>query len=592
METRAAASGMKVRATVVYGKERKAIVIPCGDGRKTVKWLGLVAAQRFVLDAAAKGRTRHRDRRSVAPASSQLIPSGVSTEEEPFFHPGGLVCDNFEDGAEVEILLEPKVGVALNGQPKRSNWAVVAFSVSEATRHLRQAALDEEYRRREARLAKATREIKEKADLDNRQKGSAMRKMIASQLLQVETLEPAVEAAWTEMNKVGLMDTWVRNARDQDRVKRQLRDHYLALNELFKFYSAGSSGGTDAHQMEFPEFCAYARDVGVFGGGGFADHALLNVCFAEACEITPQQVKSSHMQLYQFLNAQVWLAQVANQAANDKAATAKKGPLAFAHADANQKRRTVLARRSGGAATGATSTAEMLRAFLEDHVGRALKKQATQLIGIVTKECLNLDSVLARFYEKHDALLGVYATYLPFKPPGQLAKMDLNEGHMTLQEFQILIEDATLLQNTGDHDELTLKEVRQAFAGAQTDVDSNGGGLAPKKKKADKAQTNKGGSHRDLNQVQLMSYAEFLEAILRLAMLKWEADEHDRDAVVEKLGQALDMIIAHSQNNNGNNTTTNANGDNAKQRDKNNRRGTRVGLGRGAPSFNARVAAV
>ena len=170
--------------------------------------------------------------------------------------------------------------------------------------------------------------------------------------------------------------------------------------------------------------------------------------------------------------------------------------------------------------------------------------------------------------------------------------MDLNEGHMTLQEFQILIEDATLLQNTGDHDELTLKEVRQAFAGAQTDVDSNGGGLAPKKKKADKAQTNKGGSHRDLNQVQLMSYAEFLEAILRLAMLKWEADEHDRDAVVEKLGQALDMIIAHSQNNNGNNTTTNANGDNAKQRDKNNRRGTRVGLGRGAPSFNARVAAV
>ena len=68
---------------------------------------------------------------------------------------------------------------------------------------------------------------------------------------------------------------------------------------------------------------------------------------------------------------------------------------------------------------------------------------------------------------------------------------------------------------------------------------------------------------------------------------------YDRDAVVEKLGQALDMIIAHSQNNNGNNTTTNANGDNAKQRDKNNnRRGTRVGLGRGAPSFNARVAAV
>lgn len=554
---------MRINATVEYGVQRRRIVVPCGDGRKSVKWLGLVAAQRFIMDAAARGKTRLRDRRSVAPAATQLIPSGVSTADEPFFHPAALLCDVFEDGAEVAVALEPKVAVGASGRPLRSNWAVVAFSTAPASEPARRAALEDEYRKREARLAKMKRETKEKQELDNYEKGSAMRKMIVPQLLQMENLDPAVDGAWAEMNRQGLMDQFIRNPRDQDKVRRILRDHFLELSELFKFYSAGTQNLADAHQLEFSEFCAFARDVGVFGPGGFADHALLNVCFAEACEIPPQQVKGGHMELYQFLTSLIWLAQVAQQATAE-ASKAKKGALALIAGGGHERKKSMITRQ-GVAKHGFMSTAEMLRTFVDTRVALALKKQATQLIGIVTKECLNTDAVLARFYEHHDALLGVYMTYLPSKPPGKAEKMDLLEGYMTMAEFQVLIEDSTLLRSQGDDDELTLKEVRQAFAGAQTDIDLDSGDLAPKK-----APKRKDAPKGNLSSAQLMSYAEFLEAVLRLAMLKWEADEHDADAVTEKCATAIDMILKHSHNNN----------------EKRARRGTRAGLQRGASNFN------
>ena len=438
---------MRINATVEYGVQRRRIVVPCGDGRKSVKWLGLVAAQRFIMDAAARGKTRLRDRRSVAPAATQLIPSGVSTADEPFFHPSALLCDVFEDGAEVAVALEPKVAVGASGRPLRSNWAIVAFSTAPASEPARRAALEDEYRKRGARLAKMKRETKEKQELDNYEKGSAMRKMIGPQLLQMENLDPAVDGAWAEMNRQGLMDQFIRNPRDQDKVRRILRDHFLELSELFKFYSAGTQNLADAHQLEFSEFCTFARDVGVFGPGGFADHALLNVCFAEACEIPPQQVKGGHMELYQFLTSLIWLAQVAQQATAE-ASKAKKGALALIAGGGHERKKSMITRQ-GVAKHGFMSTAEMLRTFIDTRVALALKKQATQLIGIVTKECLNTDAVLARFYEHHDALLGVYATYLPSKPPGKAEKMDLLEGYMTMAEFQVLIEDSTLLRSQG-----------------------------------------------------------------------------------------------------------------------------------------------
>ena len=44
------ARGLKVRAVIKFGDRTSTLTIPCGDGKRTVRWLGVVAAQRFVLD--------------------------------------------------------------------------------------------------------------------------------------------------------------------------------------------------------------------------------------------------------------------------------------------------------------------------------------------------------------------------------------------------------------------------------------------------------------------------------------------------------------------------------------------------------------
>ncbi|KAH8060406.1 hypothetical protein JL720_13570 [Aureococcus anophagefferens] len=240
------------------------------------------------------------------------------------------------------------------------------------------------------------RETKEKQELDNYEKGSAMRKMIGPQLLQMENLDPAVDGAWAEMNRQGLMDQFIRNPRTRTRSRSRRRPR-----------RQGQEGRS------------------LIAGGG-------------------------------------------------------------------HERKKSMITRQGVAKHGFMSTAEMLRTFIDTRVALALKKQATQLIGIAEK-------------------------------------MDLLEGYMTMAEFQVLIEDSTLLRSQGDDDELTLKEVRQAFAGAQTDIDLDSGDLAPKKAPKRKAPKGNLSSRSSCP-------AEFLEAVLRLAMLKWEADEHDADAVTENAG--------------------------------------------------------
>lgn len=578
-----AESGFFVNATVIYGVTKVRIRIPCGDGRKSMKWLGLVAAQRFVMDAAARGRSRQRDRRSIAPAATQLVPSGCSTADEPFLHPAALICDTLEDGADVSIELEPRVRVAGAGQPVRSNWAIIAFTNHAAHVGLRQQALEEEFVKRQTRMRERAAATERAAAKDNEYKGSCMREMIRPQLLALEDLDPAVERAWAEMNRQNLMDSWIRNPRDQDKCKRLLRDNFLPLNELFKFYSACTQSAADAQQLEFVEFCAFARDIGIFGTKhALVDHAVLNTCFAESCEIPPQQVKGGHMQMYQFMSALVWLAQVTKSPAdNDRKSPASALDAISKIVGASEKRTSVRKPGASGSAHG-THTADLLRRLISDNVGLALNKQRTQLIGIITKEQLRTDAVLARFYENHDALLGVYLTYLPSQPSFKVGTraVDLNEGFMTMGEYHVLIEDSGLLESTdGKSDELTSKEVRQAFAGAQTEISVDGADAPPSKKALKRQATggDKRGGERgaNLGHAQLLSYAEFLEAILRLAMLKWEEDSHESDGVVRKVSAAIQMIVKNSHNN----ATKRPAG----------RRGTKVGLSRNGAAANSRA---
>jgi hypothetical protein len=99
---------------------------------------------------------------------------------------------------------------------------------------------------------------------------------------------------------------------------------------------------------------------------------------------------------------------------------------------------------------------------------------------------------------------------------------------MTASEFGLLIDDAGLIGSSSSdiNDELTVKEVRQAFAAAQTEV-------------AFGAEERALVSEAALSHLQLMSYPEFIEGVSRLGALKWEEKSIP---VLEKIELAVTAI--------------------------------------------------
>lgn len=209
-----------------------------------------MAAQRFVLDAAARGRQRQRDGRSAAPVAAQLVPNDVASASEDFHHPDAILGDHFDTGDAVRVTVDKKLAVSERGAPVRTNWQIVAFSRGREDE--RRAALAEEYRRREEKLARLKAARLAARTADDAGKGAKMRTVLSSQLLQLDKMDLVMDRTWTDMNRSGLMDQWIRQPRDQERCKRCLRDRYLQLAELFKFYGA-----------------AAARATNVFGRAGF-----------------------------------------------------------------------------------------------------------------------------------------------------------------------------------------------------------------------------------------------------------------------------------------------------------------------------------
>jgi len=91
-------------------------------------------------------------------------------------------------------------------------------------------------------------------------------------------------------------------------------------------------------------------------------------------------------------------------------------------------------------------------------------------------------------------------------------EVEANGKSMNIQEFGNCIKDATLLERSSSkaNDELTLKEVRQAFSGSQHDS-----AVGEQEQKAVQEGT------RSSHQKQMI-YPEFLEAIARIGTAKWD----------------------------------------------------------------------
>lgn len=137
---------MRVLVRCVFDESEELLDLSVGDGRKSFKWLGLVAAQRFAGLAKPQGRRRHREIRrnnDFCHTNAKLLPSRVCTDGSPFCHPDSLLCNEVADGDEVVVWLTDKMAVDSVGRPAVDRWMHIAFETSEHMKGHRQMVLDQ-----------------------------------------------------------------------------------------------------------------------------------------------------------------------------------------------------------------------------------------------------------------------------------------------------------------------------------------------------------------------------------------------------------------------------------------------------------------
>ena len=72
---------MQLKVVVKCGKAESKFRIPCGNGQKTFKWLGLVAAGRYGAEAPGGG-LRQRESRQAQRAGTALVPSAAARSSD------------------------------------------------------------------------------------------------------------------------------------------------------------------------------------------------------------------------------------------------------------------------------------------------------------------------------------------------------------------------------------------------------------------------------------------------------------------------------------------------------------------------------
>lgn len=562
---------MRLKVRVCYGDESVEMEVACGNGLNSVKWLATVATQRLTTQNAPHGRIRRSEDKSFLVASHRrLQASDVTTDEQTkFYHPDAQLVDCFDDGQRVNVIVEKdaKLDEATGGRIL-SRWAIVAYCQSQPERVA--AALKEENFEREEALRQRKLEDEERKTDDDRVKAQLMRNLISSQLIESDRLEVKMKEEWEHMNRRGLVESWIRAEKERDKVFQLLKENFVSLLELFRFYGASTTSAVDAHLMEFVEFCAFCRDIDIFGGpNDLINHTTLAGAFAECAGIDVADVKYAHFEFGDFLASLIWLALTTK---GGLGGTKSSAPTGFTSKEAvDSARRSIMRIKDLSQIGSAFPTSQALKQLLDENISSALKLHQSQLIGPVTKEKLATDEILAIFYVHVDRLQAVFKTYVSKLPKEE--DFQLTEGYMTMNEYIVLLEHSKLIGGGGDstgenekdstakntrnkdheHDVLTMKEVRQAFAGAQDD-DLDVTAPPAKSKHSVKTSTATGIISRNTaesngsggaagNQSMLLSFAEFLEVVLRLALLKWDDDTYTTG---QKLTMAIEAVLANS----------------------------------------------
>ncbi len=501
---------MKVPALVIYGDVSKKFDIPVGDGDKSFKWLGLVAAQRFTL-RSPHGSLRLREQRPITGQNSQLIPNTMWTDESVFYHPAAMIKDHLSEGQLLNIELISKVPVDDLGVPQMARWAFIAFSVSEPKQDKRAKMLKDQLDEIEEARVNAEREELERRVREAQMKIFEMKEVMRPQLAAEEMNNSIMLEEWGHMSQGSVLDNIVPSFQEQTKIRNFFVKNYAQLSEMFKHAAAvGSDAGTGT--ISYMEFSNFLKESSAVHGTHHND-AMVKI-FTEANiqdgshdghEGNPNNPLSRELHQHEFFVAIIATAVYLNITLKSKGG---RSSVAAARG-----------RRGSQKITPSTAVETLydgaFRPYIEKH-----------LEGTSIKAALGTDEVLLLFKENDEKLRHVFRIYGD-RVADKNSKINLSNA-MNLKEFGNCVSDSGLLKrsNTKSNDELTFKEIRQAFAAAQHDS-----AIEVDEKQA----VEDGGRSNHLTQ---MTYCEFLEAIARLGAAKWE-----QGSLYDKICRAIMKIV-------------------------------------------------
>lgn len=479
--------GMRVRVHV----HELNFVIPVGDGLQDMRWLALVAAARYAAKIRPKGSARQREHKSRMSNGSFLPTSVTNSDGKTQIAPSTTIRDAVLDGGEVyvELQCEPPMELeeegVIAGMPKRTFWSATAFSTNPDILRVVKAREVERLERvvQEEKESEANRSALRGAE--HEAKAGHLADIMSGTVQTPEQIIAAVEYDWENMK----IDRLCAKEIERSRIKQTIIEHFVDLREAFQHYS-GFGGGDETHSISFMEFSHFIHDCKIFSVT--TDGSKLQKVFVETNIEKNADLDNPDRALtrFEFIEAIV------------RCGIYKFNP-SF---------------NEGVAPPGTETASKCFKRVLTELVLPRIQ----QLTAGEVREALHSHEVQAIFYDNIKAMQRVYAKYCTMDSDQSDPN---NRGTMNLNEFTGLMTDAGLLgDGPGDEDELTTREARQAFAASQiTDEDTDGDGIID-----------------DEDELEELVFSEFLEAMTRVAIAKWE----DPDMPIrDKVELAVDAVV-------------------------------------------------
>ncbi|KAF0697514.1 Aste57867_11824 [Aphanomyces stellatus] len=218
---------------------------------QSIKWLGLVAAQRYAL-MLPHGRCRTRE--DAHSKNGFYLPSEVRNAEGELLSPWSRIVECCRENETISIVLQHEVPVDDIGVPQLSSWALSAFS-NDNQQHFEDDANAEADEKDDDGPRSRLRNPNVYGDLRGYSSSFHANHVKSGQFISQEELESAF---YHDVSYLKL-DEFLKDSKDKEEVEDVLLKYYDCLVAIYKHYSIGY--GEDLYSMSALEFYHFVHET-------------------------------------------------------------------------------------------------------------------------------------------------------------------------------------------------------------------------------------------------------------------------------------------------------------------------------------------